>query len=332
VKPKAISLDEELVETAALEPGAKLPLVLLAKSPDLDLAEWAEANRAEVETRLLEHGALLFRGFGVDSVQRFEHFAATMAGELYGDYGDLPREEISGKVYGATIYPEEKPILFHNEASHTRFWPLKIFFHCQQPAEAGGETNLVDCRDIHDSLDPALRDEFRSRGLTYARCFNPGLDVSWQEFFRTHRREDVERRCREDGIQCEWTRDDRLRTRQLRPAIAAHPQTGSAVFFNQIQLHHPSCLDLGLRESISSILDEENWPRNVFYGDGAPIEDDVVQAIAALYARRAVGVAWKRGDVLLVDNMLTAHGRSPYQGRRKIAVAMGQMQSDPVRA
>jgi hypothetical protein len=104
--------------------------------------------------------------------------------------------------------------------------------------------------------------------------------------------------------------------------------TGASVFFNQIQLHHPSCLDVALRESLSSILDEENWPRNVLYGDGSRIEDEVVQEISTLYARRAVGVAWKPGDVLLVDNMLTAHGRSPYQGRRKIAVAMGQMQSD----
>jgi alpha-ketoglutarate-dependent taurine dioxygenase len=331
VSPRAIRLAEELVETKALVPGTKHPLVLLAKAPDLDLAEWAEACREDVEARLLEHGALLFRGFEVDSLSRFERFAATIAGELYGDYGDLPREEISGKVYGATVYPEDKAILFHNEASHTRFWPLKIFFHCQEASPVGGETNLVDCRDIHDTLDPAVRERFRDRGLIYARCFNPGLDVSWQEYFRTTRREDVESQCRRDGIQCEWVGEDGLRTRQWRPAIARHPQTGAPVFFNQIQLHHTACLDPALRESLSSILAEKNWPRNVFYGDGARIEDDLMREIAALYARRAVAVAWKRGDVLLVDNMLTAHGRSPYQGRRKIAVAMGQMQSDPAR-
>ena len=330
MKPKAVSLTQELVETAALEPGSKLPLVLLAQSADLGLAEWAEAHLAEVEARLLEHGALLFRGFGLGSVPQFERFAGVIAGELYGDYGDLPREEISGKVYGATVYPEDMAILFHNEGSHTKAWPLKILFYCQEAAPVGGETNLVDCRDIHESLDPVLREKFRAHGLVYARCFNPGLDVSWQEYFRTTRREDVEKRCRENGIQWEWIGEDGLRTRQWRPAIARHPGTGVSVFFNQIQLHHPSCLDVGLRESISSILDEENWPRNVFYGDGSRIEDEVVQELSTLYARRAVSVVWKPGDVLLVDNMLTAHGRSPYRGRRKIAVAMGQMQSDGV--
>ena len=34
---------------------------------------------------------------------------------------------------------------------------------------------------------------------------------------------------------------------------------------------------------------------------------------------------WREGDVLMVDNMLVAHARNPYQGARKIVVAMGEM-------
>jgi alpha-ketoglutarate-dependent taurine dioxygenase len=264
----------------------------------------------------------------VANVGEFERFASAMAGELFGDYGDLPREEIAGKVYGATVYPEDKDILFHNEASHTRSWPLKIFFHCQVVARSGGETNLADCREIYRALAPALREKLGERGLIYARCFHPGLDVSWQEYFRTTSRAGVEKRCREAGIEWEWTGEDQLRTREWRPAIRRHPLTEVPVFFNQIQLHHPSCLDTALRESLASILPEESWPRNVFYGDGSRIEDEVVAEIARLFAERRVGVAWRAGDVLMVDNMLTAHARSAYQGPRKIAVAMGQMQSD----
>jgi alpha-ketoglutarate-dependent taurine dioxygenase len=326
VTPKGVSLAEELVETAALAPGARLPLVLSAKAPDLDLSRWAEARRPLLEARLLEHGALLFRGFGVATAGEFERFSSAVAGELYGEYGDLPREQISGKVYGATVYPENQPILFHNEASHTASWPLKIFFHCQVAPRSGGETNLADCREIHRALAPSLREKLAGKGLLYLRSFHPGLDVSWQEYFRTTSRALVERHCAESGIDWEWTGEDQLKTRERRPAIRRHPATGDSVFFNQIQLHHPSCLEPALRESLASVLPEESWPRNVFYGDGSRIEDEVVSEIAALFAERRVGIAWNAGDVLMVDNMLTAHGRNPYLGPRRIGVAMGQMQ------
>jgi hypothetical protein len=33
-------------------------------------------------------------------------------------------------------------------------------------------------------------------------------------------------------------------------------------------------------------------------------------------------VPWRRGDLLLIDNMLTAHGRRPCTGDRRVLVAM----------
>jgi hypothetical protein len=31
---------------------------------------------------------------------------------------------------------------------------------------------------------------------------------------------------------------------------------------------------------------------------------------------------WRKGDVLVLDNLLTAHGRRPFRGARAIATAM----------
>ena len=33
----------------------------------------------------------------------------------------------------------------------------------------------------------------------------------------------------------------------------------------------------------------------------------------------------QEGDILMLDNMLSAHGRNPYTGPRKILVTMGEM-------
>jgi hypothetical protein len=97
------------------------------------------------------------------------------------------------------------------------------------------------------------------------------------------------------------------------------------VFFNQIQLHHVRCLDPAVRESLLSMMPEEALPRNVYYGDGTPIGDSVVDEIAQISREAAVQFPWQRGDVLMINNMLVAHARNPYVGTRKIVVAMGQM-------
>jgi alpha-ketoglutarate-dependent taurine dioxygenase len=40
-----------------------------------------------------------------------------------------------------------------------------------------------------------------------------------------------------------------------------------------------------------------------------------------------VKFAWQRGDIMLLDNVLTAHARNPFVGERKLLVAMGDMRS-----
>jgi len=325
-KPKPTSLPQgQLIKTDYLNPGQTFPLVIQPDVPELDLADWAKNERELIETNLLKHGAILFRGFHINSVVDFENLALAICPELFSEYGDLPRQVASGKVYGSTPYPSDRAILFHNESSHLHRWPLKIWFFCVQPAQEGGETPIVDCRQMYQLLDPKLRERFEQKQLMYVRNYTEGLDVSWQEFFRTNDKKEVEDYCRQADIDFEWREDNSLKTRKLRAAIAKHPKTGESVFFNQLQLHHISCLDLDIRQSMLSVFGEQNLPRNVYYGDGSPIEDSVMEEVGAVYEKAKISFPWQQGDVLMLDNMLAAHGRNPYAGDRKILVAMGEM-------
>ena len=83
-----------------------------------------------------------------------------------------------------------------------------------------------------------------------------------------------------------------------------------------------------MRESLTALFREEDLPRNVYYGDGTPIEESVMQEIGVAYDRATVAFPWQQGDILMVDNMLVAHGRKPFSGARKIVVAMGEMNSN----
>ncbi|MEG4277142.1 amino acid adenylation domain-containing protein [Microcoleus sp. MON1_C1] len=326
VKPKVVALPQgELIKTEYLHPDELFPLVAKPAVADVDLADWAKNNREFIEAKLLQHGGILFRGFIDPAVSAFEQFALSICSELFGEYGDLPREGVSGKVYGSTPYPADKAILFHSESSHLHRWPMKIWFFCVQPAQQGGETPIVDCRKIYQLLDPKLREKFAQKQIMYVRNYTDGLDVSWKDFFQTEDKSVVEEYCRQAGMEFEWTAGNNLRTRKIRPAIAKHPKTQEMVFFNQLPLHHISCLDAATRASLLSVFGEENLPRNVYYGDGTSIEDSVMEEIQAVYAQAAVSFPWQAGDILMLDNMLAAHSRNPFIGSRKIVVAMGEM-------
>lgn len=326
IAPIGINLSSKnLIKTTYLQDGKSFPLVIQPLVEEVDLVDWAKSNREFIENELLKHGAILFRGFQVNTVTEFENFATAICPNLFGEYGDLPRAGVANKVYGSTPYPANKAILFHNESSHLHCWPLKIWFFCVQPAQQGGETPIIDCRIAYQILPEKLQEQLAQKQLMYVRNYTNNLDVSWQDFFRTSDQSVVEDYCRQAGISYEWYGDNGLITRQVRPALAVHPKTGESIFFNQIQLHHIAYLDIKTKESLLSLFDEKKLPRNVYYGDGTPIEDDVIAEIDRVYQQSQTSFQWRRGDILMLDNMLSAHGRSPYIGQRKIVVAMGDM-------
>ena len=303
-----------------------LPLVIEpVETGTVVLSDWAKENRPLIESYLYKHGAILFHNFGLRTVADFENAAGSVAQELYGGYGDLPRQGASVNIYKSTPYPPDKAILFHNESSHLNSWPTKIAFFCIQSAKEGGNTPIMDCREVCREMRPELLERFAAKGLMYVRNFGEGLDVSWQQFFHTSDKAEVERICAAEHVECEWKPNDGLRVRHRTMAVATHPRTKERVFFNQVQLHHTSCLDADVRSSLLSIFTEEDLPRNVYYGDGSPIEDAVMEELGELFWRLSVEAPWTEGDMVVLDNMLVAHARKPYVGERQIAVAMGDM-------
>jgi hypothetical protein len=111
--------------------------------------------------------------------------------------------------------------------------------------------------------------------------------------------------------------------------VGKHPRTGELVWFNQAQHWHLSCLDRTTRESLQAVFEEEELPRNCYYGDGSAIEDSVMDEILETYRKLEVTFSWQKWDILMLDNMLSAHGRNPFKGERKLFVAMGEMSAYP---
>lgn len=311
-------------ESFAGEDGGP-PLILQLEDPKLDAIAWLREHKGWLLDQQARHGSLVFRGFNVTTAARFEEFGEALCSSLYKEYGDLPPQKDSAKVYGATPYPPNMRIYFHNEASHTPRWPLRQLFCCILPAQQGGESTFVDGREVLAALDPSLVEEFERKKLTYVRHFIPGLDVSWQAFFRTDDKAALEKACAAEGISLEWKPNDVLCARRDALAIAKHPVTGERLWFNQIGLHHPWFLDAATRDALREMFGEM-FPRNVTFGDGTPIPDDAIAQIDQVLNQLARTLRLEHGEVMFNDNMLVAHARETYVGDRKILVVLG----DPI--
>jgi alpha-ketoglutarate-dependent taurine dioxygenase len=315
-----------LIETKTIG-DQEMPLVVTPAVDGVSLAEWVADHRDELDGYFDKHGAILFRGFDMKGANDFEAVASGIVPDLFAEYGDLPPEGTSERIYHSTPYPADKTILFHSESSHLPKWPLRQFFFCIQPAQEQGETPLLDNRRVAQELDPEIVRDFEEKGLLYVRNFSPGIDVSWQDFFKTEDRAEVERMCAEEGMDCEWKDGDSLRISQKGPGVTHHPRTGEKIWFNKVQLHHVSCLDAETRDSLRQLFAEEDMPRNVYYGDGSVIPDETVDRISEVFEELCVELPWEQGDLIALDNMFVQHARRPFVGERKILVAMGQMVS-----
>lgn len=321
---------EDLVRFGFVDPEERFPLLVEPAADAVNLATWAVAHRALLEEKLLEHGAILFRGFPVESPDQFQQFGRDVFGELL-DYKEraAPRVEIGKGIYTSTEFPPDQWIPLHHEMSYSHNWPMKILFYCDQPTAERGRTPVASARTVTGRIDPAIRQRFLDKGILFVRNYGEGVDLSWQDAFQTTDRAVVEEYCRKAGMSAEWRDGDRLRTRAHRQVMVAHPKTGEVLWFNHAHMFHDSNLPAEVRRALLDQFRADELPRNSFYGDGTPIESSVLEEIRRIYLEASVLFPWQKGDLLLLDNFLVAHGREPFSGPRRILVAMAELYTHP---
>jgi alpha-ketoglutarate-dependent taurine dioxygenase len=335
VRPKAVQpVPVSPISIGALPQGGALPVVVSSLTGDgRSPRDWAIAHRDEVEEWLRTIGGVLFRGFTVPDQDAFRAFVTALAPDLL-EYKErsTPRTEVGGRIYTSTEYPAHQHIALHNEFSYSYTWPLRIAFFALQPSEEGGETPIADSRQVYERVSPDVRERFAAKGVMYVRNYGAGIDLTWQDAFQTQDRTEVEAYCRQAPMEWEWLENDRLRTRQVRQGVARHPVTGEMVWFNQAHLFHVSNLGVDGEGAMRSVFAEPDLPRNAYFGDGSGILPEDLAEVRRALDSATVAFTWQPGDVLLLDNMLIAHGRRPYRGPRRILTALAQPHTLPIEA
>jgi alpha-ketoglutarate-dependent taurine dioxygenase len=288
-----------------------------------DAPSWTADHCDALRGLVAEHGSVLVRGLGLGDAGAAGAVFRSLAGVLMKEREAFaPRQPYAGGVYSSTTWPPNQPMCMHHELSYALEAPGLLLFACLSAPSEGGATALADAPTVLDGLPVELVERFEREGWMLTRSYNDEIGASLAESFGTEDRGAVERYCRANAIEVEWQPDGGLRTRQRRSAVVRHPVSGRRCWFNQVAFLNEWTLAPEVREYLVDVYGSDGLPFNTRFGGGDPIGEDVVQLLNDVYERLTVCEPWQAGDVLLVDNIRTAHSREPFRGPREVVVGM----------
>lgn len=336
--------------------ATQLPLVI---EPTEDksraaLVKYIQENKKELDEKFYRHGAILFRGFDLDTPSDFEAVALNVDNRLKNDYyGTSPRNIVKNTkyIFTASELPGHYPIPQHCEMSYVEQPPISLFFYCHIEPDYGGETPICDFRKVYTDLDPKIREEFDKKGVLTVRNYSSLENASrfnlfelkkWNEIFNTTERTEVERQCNDQHIDFKWMPNGNLRLTHSTPASKRNPVTNEPAWFNHLQVFHPYAakveydfihqhqqrgktffwknflnLMVKFKQATTKPIDQS---MNLLFGDGTEIPNSYVQHVEEIIWKHMVIFPWKKNDVIAIDNFSVSHGRLPFEGKREILV------------
>ena len=318
----SLAVEEISLPGQASYDGQRFPLALQCQDRSVcsDAAlDWLRTHRADLDSKATAHGAILFRGFSVETPEAFDAFIRAF------DYPNFRYEESlsnavrvvrTERVFSANEAQPEVTIYLHHEIEQTPIYPSRLFFYCELAADSGGATSICRSDVLLERLRqkcPHFVEACEQKGLRYTNVMPPandpgsGMGRSWQSTLRAETAQQAKQRLRELGYSWEWLADGCLRaTTPVLPAVRTTAD-GRKVFFNQ------------LIAAFKGWKDVRNDPsKAITHGDGTPLDAEAVHAAATLAEELTFDVPWQAGDVVLVDNSITMHGRRSFTGQRKV--------------
>jgi hypothetical protein len=290
--------------------------------------DWLAEHRAELDELVEVHGAALVRGLAIDGADALVGAADALSMRLMPEReGFAGRDRPAEGVYSSAHWPPDQPMCMHHEMSYSTTVPGRLLLACVRPATTGGVTGVADSRAVAASLPAELLDRFAREGWLLRRVFRDYVGVDWRDAFGVTDPAAAEAYCRANDIEASWPADGTLRTAQRRDAFVEHPVTGELCWFNQIGFLNAATLAPAVRDYLEFEFGPDGLPFNSFYGNGEPIEPDVITRINDAYEAATLREPWQAGDLMIVDNIRMAHSREPYEGPREVLMAF----ANPVR-
>jgi hypothetical protein len=287
---------------------------------------------------------IYLNGIGLEKQNVVSGVKTLLGGDLlFNSYqgGVTKRPKVDENLFLTTAMPPAAAILQHHEMSYMDVFPSKIFFFCNVPAEHGGATPVAFARAVKQNLNKDIYAQFKRRGITYVRNYFPHADddwgalISWKTSFEVQTKAEFEKKAKNMAFKYEWL-GDQLRTFNRRTAVQVHPVTKEEVLFNHCFVLHTfgekcparraqSAVYTPAEAKLMSELPAMEQPYLATWGDtGQPIEGEIIEEVHRVYNACKHTVDWRKGSLMMIDNILASHGRDPFAGEREILAILAR--------
>jgi hypothetical protein len=306
-------------------PSAELE-ALVADVSGSSRERWCELARDEIAERLHRDGVVAVHGLGVTDAQELVDVVRALGHEPVDPLEPFtPRPVLAPGAYGSAAWPAESPMCMHHELGYALRPPSLVAVACLTAPRTGGATAVADGAAVLADLPPDIVEPAIRTGWSLCRTYSGPVGLTWQDAFGADSPDTVEQYARENDLQLEWL-DSVLVTRRTRPAVLEPTGAPGPVWCNQLAFLSEWTMDPVVRDYLIMELGQDALPFRTSYGDGTPFGPAAVERVNAVYDRHRRWRPWQPGDVLLVDNLRTAHNREPYTGDRQMVV----VHADPV--
>lgn len=255
------------------------------------------------------HGAILFRGFG-PGLEQFGSFARLFCSSAA--HNESPGRELLDPAQRIqSVNGGDMPFALHPELSREPWKPDVAFFGCISAPQAGGETTICDGIELVRALPDEVRQGLEGRRLIYFMPTWPGLFEFW-----LGTPEPSDTLLANPPATCPYR-------------FARMPDGSVARYFTRPALHRPM---FAAEPAFGNFLLFARFNNNrgdfPLLDDLHPVPEAWLQAIRRTGDELSQAIAWREGDVLMLDNTRFMHGRRAIHdaGERRIATFFGYLE------
>jgi hypothetical protein len=319
------------------------------------LKMWLDDNQQKIIHILDSKGGILLKGFNIKSAQDFEDIAKIVEPNLSDQHAfdgatTLWHTQYTYEAASPSIKKAMTPLSFHNEDSFISRIPSIIMLCSLEPASKwGGESLLVDCRHVFNSLPKAIQNKYKYKTITSKLLLNDALFLvnsriskNSSEIFRVAKEHGTTKASRASDHETQFIFNT--------PTTIEGIDSNTPVWFNTLHqaFYLNACMDIWrayrLKKGVVNILlacstlfklsvktlksmVAQFLSKKIMYecrlSDGDKISMKEKLAMNRAYWENMHVLPQEAGSIIILNNKLIAHGRMPYKGRRLLLSCIG---------